>query len=237
MNESEVMPLPRWDRWFEIHDLKHTEARAKGHIDWLAKQEPGKPIYMRPKDVIAYPQIRAGVPYPLDQIVAKYPRLPGVDLMPYFTNTVVWQIALAIELGFRTIWVSGIDMAADTEYNAQRPSVEYMVGYARGLGIEVGFPVESDLLLNSILYGFEDEIGTAMVAKMNGREQEYSAKVAEAERTLNQLDVEWRSKRDQMMAQHERYLGAREAMQYFKRFFTASDYITMKTLTGEQPGK
>lgn len=139
-----VEDVKRIDVLFELHDLSWIREgkRNPKHIEWLKKASI--PIWMQAH----YDEIPQSVPFPKDQLVERFGR--------YFTNTISWEIALAIVLGAKKIALYGVDMATDIEYTSQRPSVEYFVGLARGMGIEVYVPPESDLLKTPYLYGFED---------------------------------------------------------------------------------
>ncbi len=73
----------------------------------------------------------------------------------FFTSSAAWLIAEAIDEGATTIGMWGINMAADTEYAHQKPACTYLLGYARGLGIEIVLPSTSELLTASHQYGLE----------------------------------------------------------------------------------
>lgn len=164
----------RWDAWFQLHDIdtSHPDDKEE-HLEWLASQ--GIPIWMWEEQIQKYP-ITNAVAYPREHVIRKYGR--------YFTNTVSWMIALALEMGYKKIGVYGVDMAQDSEYASQRPSCEYFIGVARGLGVEVEIPRTSDLLKNPFLYGYED--GGELTAKMRARLQELRERLAEMERQRNQ---------------------------------------------------
>jgi hypothetical protein len=126
-----------------------TGARDPKHVEWL-KQAPC-PVWMW-RHHPEFPQSRA---YPLLEILEAYPRR-------YFNNSISWEIALAMHLGYRTIGLFGIDMALDgvhgeSEYSWQRPSVEYFVGLAEGRGIEVVIPEASEILKCGYLYGWDNK--------------------------------------------------------------------------------
>ena len=87
--------------------------------------------------------------YPLPKIIEEF----GT----YFTNTISWEIALAIHEGFKEIHIYGVDMAVDSEYSCQRASCEYFLGLAIGRGIKIWIPDAADLLKNRFLYGFQEE--------------------------------------------------------------------------------
>jgi len=159
--------IPSWTRWFEIHSVMFDTIKQKwfrrmnpdlkkGTYEWsdnfrgqplqdyigrLAKMDC--PVYMQKH----WDAIPGSVPYPLKEVLARFPR-------QYFTNTISWMLALAIYEGFQEIHVYGVDMAVSTEYFFQRPSCEYFLGIAEGMGIKVYIPDEADLLKTRFLYGF-----------------------------------------------------------------------------------
>jgi hypothetical protein len=140
--------IPRADRIFQIHsrqsiDTYTTRGEHASYIDRLRSLPV--PIYM----VEAYPDIPNSIAYPIDEMVKKYG--------PYFTNTISYMIALAVEEGFKEIHIYGVDMAVGVEYIAQRPSCEYHIGIAIGRGIKVFIPHQSDLLKSRFLYGFQED--------------------------------------------------------------------------------
>lgn len=69
------------------------------------------------------------------------------------------------------IGVHGVDMATDTEYGAQRPSCEYLIGLAAGAGYGIQIARASDLLASAELYGVDDN--GKLRAKMMSRRAEY----------------------------------------------------------------
>jgi hypothetical protein len=119
------------------------------------------------------------------------------------------MIAMAIYEGFDVIGIWGVDMAVQGEYEAQKPSCEYFIGWALGKGIEVILPPESDLLFSPFLYGFEDESRDRLYAKHEAREKELTARIAQTEQQINQAQAELFSLR-----------GARDDSRYWKRLRT-----------------
>lgn len=192
--------MPRWDRWFELH--KHfrdypdmhdarvsPETIVKGdarpvvksikHVEWLQAQTPDKPIYF----VAPQPDIPAAVAYPLENIKAWCNRN---RFKAYFTNSISYMIALAIAEGYKSIGIWGVDMAAQGEYQQERPSVEYWIGLAQGLGIEVILPKESELL-KARFYGFDDD--SDFVTKLKARGQELLNNHNQAAAQRHQADL------------------------------------------------
>lgn len=93
-------------RWFQFHAKTSYDAnigRDHKHHDWLAAQTEF-PIYMQKRE----PDVPCSIPLPKDLILSKF--------RPYFTNSISWELALAIHEGFEEIHVYGVDMAQDSEY-------------------------------------------------------------------------------------------------------------------------
>ena len=154
--------LPRWTRWFDVHDrviykldeTYVTRKDGKPHVQRL--KELNCPVYMAKQ----YEDIPNSVRFPIEEAVEYFKTR-------YFTNTISMMIALAVMEEFEVIHVYGVDMAVGTEYENQRSSCEYFLGFARGKGIEVYMPPESDLLQTAFIYGFEDEQRSAYEAKLD----------------------------------------------------------------------
>ena len=93
-------------RWFQIHPRQEYDMAVRDlkHHQWMAEQK-NFPIYMQEKE----PDIPMAIPFPKDEILTAFPR-------KYFTNSISWEIALAILEGFEEIHVYGIDMSQDQEY-------------------------------------------------------------------------------------------------------------------------
>lgn len=186
--------VPRIDVLFELHDrfwLTQKE-RNPDHLKWL--QESTIPVYM----LDHYEDIPKSIKFPIEPIVKEF----GT----YFTNSISYLIALAVYLRFDEIGIYGVDMATDSEYGTQRPSVEYFIGVAKGRGINVILPAECDLCKSMFMYGYHDNEITELAKKMKAREQELSGRIDQlsnqkttTEAMLNQL------------------LGARDDARYWAR--------------------
>ena len=106
---------------------------------------------------------------------------PGLEAL----QAVLAGAARVDALARSQIHVYGVDMAQGTEYAAQRPSCEYFLGLARGMGIQTFVPLTSDLLKNITLYGAEDD--SAFRAKLLGREADLVARQNEMTNQFEQL--------------------------------------------------
>lgn len=167
----------KFDEWFDLHPAGSI-VQDQQHAEWLARGSDGVPVWTwEPK-----PEWPNAKRYPREEITARFGR--------YFTNTVSWQVALALLRimahspdGARApagsaIAIFGVDMATSSEYAAQRPSVEYFLGIAAGAGVEVILPERSDLLKCAQLYGETDGGFRAM---LDERREILSKQLAEHE--------------------------------------------------------
>lgn len=191
-----VKDVERVDVLFELHDYKWIKEgkRSKEHLPSLQKMTI--PIWMQQH----YQDIPKSLPFPRQQLHDKYGH--------YFTNTISWEIALAMHIGVKEIGLWGVNMATDIEYASQRPSVEYFVGLARGAGIKVYIPPESDLLKTAYQYGFEDGELSIFSTKIKAYMGEQDQKIAALNPAIQNN-----------IAQVNQAVGAKAAMQYIERAF------------------
>lgn len=119
----------QYDRLFEMHDLRllkeFPEARPVNYIERL--KEIDVPLYMQES---YFPNV---IRYPIE------------DVDPYINSSIGYMLAMAIMCQPNRIGIWGVDMASDDEYGYQKPNAEYLIGMARGKGIEVIIPDESPL--------------------------------------------------------------------------------------------
>lgn len=211
------MPDKQWDRYFQLHDIADEASRDQGHIDWLASLNC--PVYLRPADIGKY-EISGQVGFPKDDMVNHFGN--------YFTNTISWLLAFAIALEYKEIAVFGVDMAVDTlidsEYAYQRPSCEYFLGIAAGLGITVSIPPGSDLLRATHLYGFET--GGILREKYESRLQELGLRKQEMQNNLAQLDHQ----RAMQIASINQLDGAQQDVQYWLKNWASSPAVRDSTI-------
>ena len=132
--------MPRWNVWFEMHQLSASSAAEIAALRRLTV-----PIYMPRR----YPQIPRSQAFPLTEVSVGHSRL--------FTCTFCYELALAIYLGADRVGLFGVDLdqPSDTprEHTVERMGVAYWVGVARGKGIEV--TVAGSVLTHPYLYGIQ----------------------------------------------------------------------------------
>ena len=193
LNESHMI-FPRIDVLFELHGRKEIEQKERDkekqqHLNWLRAAKI--PLFMQQH----YEDIPNSIPYPREWVQKTLGERclgPGQQ-ETYFTNSISWEIALAILLGFEEILLYGVNMANDEEYASQRPSVEYFIGMARGAGIKVFVPDQSDICKSWTLYGFDDELSSSIAKRVKhfidenqGKRQQLQATVESEVATLHQ---------------------------------------------------
>jgi len=168
--------LPRVDRFFELHKTDGVELRTRLteeqlalYIQWLTDEAARSKVYMQDGSCVA-----GATAYPIQDILDAFGN--------YFTNTISFMLAYAILEGATEILVAGVDMAATEEYGSQRPSCEYLLGWAVAKGIKVTIPKEADLLKVANLYAFEDP--PPMKLKGEVRQKELAERITEAKKEV-----------------------------------------------------
>lgn len=184
--------IPRASRWFEIHLIENDGSKfmRRGSVDFRGQKvddylaglaefaEKHKcPIYMQQK----WDSLPTSEVYPIDAMVKKYGS--------YFTNSVSYMLAMAIEEGFDEIHVYGVDMAVSSEYHHQRPSCEFFLGVAAGMGKKIYIPAEADLLKTRFLYGFQETENFAWTKKMRSLRAGVQKKRLKAENKMKQAEA------------------------------------------------
>ena len=157
---------PRSNAWVELHRYEPGQPWFSPEYCQFLANYPG-PVWMAEKR----PEIPNSIELPLVDLIQKY--------SPYFfTSSLAYMMAMAIECGFKRIGLYGVDMAAATEYKDQRLGCQYFAIIAKAHGIEVGVPPESDLFRPAPLYGVS-EVSHARI-KTLARRRELEGRVQQA---------------------------------------------------------
>ena len=132
---------PRFDKFFELHRWEPGQPWfSEGYVNFLQNF----------KGEVIMGGHEASVP---GCKVIEWERLVKKFGPYFFTSSLAWMAAMAIEEKPAKIAFYGVDMAATSEYEMQRAGCQYFSMLARSMGIEVGVPPESDLLRPAPLYG------------------------------------------------------------------------------------
>lgn len=165
-----VYPVARrTDAWFEMHRYDPGGPRfSEGYSQFLANYP--NTVWMSKK----HPAVPNSDEVPIDELIDKYG--------PYFfTSTVAWMFAMAIEMEPETIGLWGIDMAAQGEYGYQRAGLQYFAQIAKAKGIQVGVPPQSDVFRPPMLYG---------VGEFSHQHQKLEIRQMELKQRHDQLELE-----------------------------------------------
>ena len=185
--------VPRLDVLFEIHSRKEWgpdcgSGHGPVHTKWL--QENKKlPVYMAEK----YEDVPMCIEYPWYAVTHMTPH------SDYINNQISVMVALAIFMSYKKIALYGCEMAHHTELGTQRPSVEYFIGLAEGLGIEVTMNENCSLLNAPFIYGLES--GSKWVKVMQDYVGLYGKRVQDLS---NQQTM--------VLGQLNQYIGAKNAV-------------------------
>lgn len=225
--------LPRCNAFFELHRwepgvIGRPDSQkpwfSPEYVAWLAKQPL---VWIADQDAAKDLPGHKMLPWP--DLVQKYGHF-------FFTSTIAWEMALAIEMILEhrelnpdsteqhAIGLWGVDMNAAEEYGYQRAGCQFFCMIAADLGIEIVVPPEADLLLPPPLYGvFETN---ARAIKLLARQRELQGRVAGAQTRASQ-------------AQHEvaHLTGALDDLDYQLKTWQAEGQINgtdFKRLFGER---
>jgi hypothetical protein len=174
--------LPRSDYFFEIHAIDTTmrekqynvvlPGQTVSYADYC-KKHPA--IYMQEKT----PEYPGSIEYPKDEMFKKFG--------PYFwTSSLSYMLALAIDKKPEAIGLWGVDMSAGEEYSHQRPGCHYFIQEAERAGIDIVVPYGSDILFPHPPYGYRE--ASHMWSKMDIRWKELDAKRNLVRQQRAQLD-------------------------------------------------
>lgn len=215
------MYVPRVNVTFELHALRGLLENGRRNKDYLVWLQKGKhPVFM----VEPRPDFPSAQRFPFEALLEMFPRR-------YMTNSIAWMLGLAIaeltELAAfpdgRQVRVAkqgvqlgmwGVDMAAETEYAAQRPSVEYLVGIADGCGLPLYIPDTSDICKATALYGMDTTAPLRQKLEMKIAELNQSA--AQADQQLAQLQAQ----REQILFNKGVAEGSKSMAKYIRAAWT-----------------
>jgi len=99
---------------------------------------------------------------------------------PYLTSTLAHMLAYAIQIDPEDVSIElyGFEAESNTEYAAQRPCIEYWVGYGRGLGMSIEAPGSG--LLKGRHYAYND-YDQGYRSRLEMRKQALQVQLHEAE--------------------------------------------------------
>jgi hypothetical protein len=114
------------DRHFEMHDRRLLDGpHSKRVTDYAQRLNDCARLYTQEN-------------YPFEAVAQSIGQA-------YWNSSIAYVMALAIHEGAREIGIYGVDMDGTDEYGYQKANMEYLIGVARGQGINVYVPPESAL--------------------------------------------------------------------------------------------
>ena len=150
-----IMRAKRIDRLFMTDPMEERSAIKNG--EFTIEQVKARIAELNIPFVSAYEykDISTYEPYPILDVVGKL----GV---PYFVNTICYMIAYALLNGVKSIDMYGINQSSQTEYYEHKACVEFWVGVAVGMGVEINIHgLQSQVMrtADGRLYGYRMRYG------------------------------------------------------------------------------
>ena len=134
--------------WFQLHKresfMRPNNHNDPDHAKWLKKKHTF-PIFMQEK----HKDVPSSEALPIKEITKEF----GY----YWSSTLAYAVGFAYVAGYKRIELYGFEMASDSEYWGQRANAAYIIGKARGKGMDVYVPPTSRLL-TGIRYAYENNL-------------------------------------------------------------------------------
>ena len=122
------------DKSFHMHDLNEflKDPKTASSTRLVIRNiEDGLHKDMKFYTTHKFKEIPSAILYPLDEIVDRFNS-------NYFVSTIDYMIAYALYLGATKIRLFGINMSVmNEEFYSQKPSAEFWLGLAMGMGVEI----------------------------------------------------------------------------------------------------
>lgn len=147
----------RWERLFEIHGNGRWPDGFAQYLDELKAVQPPQIIYTEE----AMPEWPANVVYPKAQMFAKYGQT-------WFTSSIAYAIALALEDNVTDLGIWGIDLESGEEYRKQYAGARHFIDLARLAGVNVYMPKGCGMLREPSPYpeGWETHLAATLDSKL-----------------------------------------------------------------------
>lgn len=159
----------RWSTLFEIHGSGTWPEGFAEYLQELKAEKPPKRIFTESP----MPDWPANVVYPQETLFAKYGR-------KWFTSSISYALALALEENVTELGIFGIDLESGEEYKSQFDGCRYFLDLARLAGVNLVMPVGCGLLRDPIPYpnSFETHLAMTLQSKSEYLNQIVSGKRA-----------------------------------------------------------
>lgn len=164
---------PRVDAWFEVHSFDRKD--VTGNEFYIQTLQRHDRVYITKPD----PRMPKGIVLDYDEITKPY---GGMFVQSFMQSSVSYMLAMAINLKPKAIGLWGVDMAAESEYDYQRPGCHFFFNEAMKRDIEIIAPPESDILNPLPPYGYKEH--WPMYWRQKARKIEILERKREAERLI-----------------------------------------------------
>lgn len=196
----------RWDRLFEVHGTWPED--FKGYLNDLSNVKPPQEVWTLCKNGAQTPiqetiaawgrlhgktqeQVAKDITgnwsghrlYPREHVLAKYGR------RMWFSSSIAWCIALAIEEGATDIGMFGIDLESGEEYISQFIGCAHFIDLARLIGINVHLPQGCGLMRDPSPYPDRYETHLALTFERKRKFIAHMLSQAEPEYESLRMDV------------------------------------------------
>ena len=147
----------RWNVLFEIHGNGTWPEGFAEYLHELKQEKPPKRIYTESP----MPDWPANVVYPQEQLFSKYGR-------KWFTSSISYALALALEENVTDLGIFGIDLESGEEYKSQFDGCRFFLDLARLAGVNLVMPAGCGLLRDPIPYpnSFETNLSQMIQSKV-----------------------------------------------------------------------
>lgn len=178
-------------RCYEVHSAKtlNSLSYSKEKIDWMLSLKDR--LYVHPTLQKCFPEAKI---FDFEKHINEHG--------PYFTSSISWMLAEAIEQSPEKIGIWGVTLSSESEYAHQKPSCAALMGYARCKGIKIE-TANSELLSAPYIYGYQDKPDI-----LNALEDRKKLILSH----INKAENEWNKARE---AYHHGQ-GALEMIEYFE---------------------
>lgn len=181
--EWEIWTIPglwktphKFSRVYEIHSAENRirHGLSKEKLEWI-----------REEVTVCHPTLlttcRNARAIEFERLIDKYG--------PYFTNSISWMIAEAIEETPEEISIFGVTMSSQGEYGHQKPSCSYLIGWARAKGIKVSVQKGAELMSAPYIYGYQEK--PDFLVSLADTKLRCLSNMAEAESTYNEAKAKY----------------------------------------------
>ena len=136
----------RADAWFELHPLS-----VQTQQELIEMYDCPVPLYVLEHRTMGGVWAPHWVTFPLDMLRKRF------GDRDYFTCTMAYQVALALTRNYATIGLWGMELwqGSARERTCELRGLEFWLGVAKGMGVEIVLPSYSCLIQHQHLYGYD----------------------------------------------------------------------------------